>query len=514
MDNLEKIEIYKKGIASQFVDEEFKEQMRSKIAELEGATAPQTTQEEAKVEVEAVMPVFDFMKSSPMGQGKSIKLLSKLIRADGLVLTNYKWIEGFEKGLKVETSKIHSSKSEKGYVEKPVIGNHIVESKAEQDYYVYLENGGETYTKFLERKNDYDSVIAKKENAERDIRNAERESKQKEANEKYKLAKQNEIKSYIENGIEPTLSKRLSFFQNKIEQLKSKRSSDIQKEELAFNERMIEQTKKQVQNSYKIATELYVIINGEVEKKYDWKVGDKVLYDERIETAIEQVTVNHLLIEKDVAYKVEKREGIHNQYIIYDGLFPVSLPTQEAKVVGSNKEEENKVEIIDDKGNLETKKDNGKEPYYKEKIADTMDKDNKDQSTLEEVDKEEAEKELIPYRKLAKKIHKNYSTIHEGRFMFMQNKLVKNTVLSKNTQDYFSKKYGTDKDVKLISQAQASENFILDSVKKVDVSLNSDKQYFQSKLKAIKIVEKFADMEEKMYFSDLKKAIKISLKYL
>jgi hypothetical protein len=36
MDNLEKIAIYEKGIASQFVDEEYKEQMRAKIAELKG----------------------------------------------------------------------------------------------------------------------------------------------------------------------------------------------------------------------------------------------------------------------------------------------------------------------------------------------------------------------------------------------------------------------------------------------------------------------------------------------
>jgi hypothetical protein len=317
------------------------EDLEMRIVE-EYLNPPETFENGGKVEKPHEKPVFDFMKSNPMGQAKAIKLLSKLIRADGVVLTNYKWIEGFERGLKVETSKINSSKSEKGYVEKPVIGNRIVDSKAEQDYYIYLENGGETYTKFLERKSDYDSVIAKKENAERDIKNAERESKQKEANEKYKLAKENEIKSYIENGIEPTLSKRLSFFQNKIEQLKSKRSTDSQKEEIAFNERMIEQTKEQVQKSYKIATELYVIINGEVEKKYDWKVGDKVIYDGRIETVIEQVTVNHLHIAKDVAYKVEKREGIHNQYISYDGLFPVSASTQEA-----NKENK-EAEIIND----------------------------------------------------------------------------------------------------------------------------------------------------------------------
>lgn len=42
----------------------------------------------------------------------------------------------------------------------------------------------------------------------------------------------------------------------------------------------------------------------------------------------------------------------------------------------------------------------------------------------------------------------------------------------------------------------------------------ADKEYFQSKLKAIKIAKRFASEEEKVYFSELEKAIKISLKYL
>jgi len=74
MDNLEKIEIYKKGIASQFVDDEFKEQMRSKIAELEGATAPQTTQEDIKDAIELLqdLPETEDIK-------EAIELLQDLI---------------------------------------------------------------------------------------------------------------------------------------------------------------------------------------------------------------------------------------------------------------------------------------------------------------------------------------------------------------------------------------------------------------------------------------------------
>jgi hypothetical protein len=42
---------------------------------------------------------------------------------------------------------------------------------------------------------------------------------------------------------------------------------------------MIEQTERQVNSAYKIASELYKIVNGEVQPKFDWKIGDKVKVD-------------------------------------------------------------------------------------------------------------------------------------------------------------------------------------------------------------------------------------------
>lgn len=212
--------------------------------------------------------------------------------------------------------------------------------------------------------------------------------------------------------------------------------------------------------------------------------------------------------------------------------------------------------------------------YYPEKKEDIKEE-------VVEINEAEAEKELAPLRELAKKIHKKYHGMEEMRFMFRQHKLVKDTKMSKNTQDYFSGKYRTGEDGKLLSEVESSENFILDSIKdkeytykeaaeltkslgvkekrfyrnedggrifytlkptkftdtesskvfgktvkvkgymadylssqESEVAPDSDLQYFTSKLKAIKIAEKFASVEEKKYFSDLKKAIKISLKYL
>lgn len=268
-------------------------------------------------------PIFDFMKSNPMGQARAITVLEKRINVDGKIMPFYKWIESFEKGLEVRTAKISSSKSEKGHVEKPVVGDHLVYSKAEQDYYVYLENGGEPYSTYLERKKIYDDAVSQKAKAERELKDAEREIENKKREESIKIAKNNEIKNYIENGKDFILKKRLSSWENEIKDLKSKRKSAETEKDIAFAERMIEQTIRLNDNAYKIATELYKIVDGNVVKKYDWKIGDKVLYDGKIETVIENIRENGL--DKDATYVVEKRDGIYNQYISYDGLFPVKL---------------------------------------------------------------------------------------------------------------------------------------------------------------------------------------------
>jgi hypothetical protein len=301
-----------------------KESFKSFYEEVKGVETPkvETPKTEPKVEIMPNKPIFEFMKSNPMQQARAITSLEKLIRADGKVVKIHEWIENFEKGLEIGMSKLGSSKSEKGYVEKPTIGNHIMFTKAEQEYYKYLENGGENYTSYLNKKKEYDAILKKKADEERAIKDKERESENQKREEAMQVAKDNEIKNFIENGKEANLKRFLSKWENEIENLKTQRQSENRDSQIAFAERMIQQTKEQVDKSYKIATELYKIADNKVVKKYDWKVGDKVLYGDKIETTILEVR-EPFALSKDISYKVEKEEGIYNQYIGYDGIFPI-----------------------------------------------------------------------------------------------------------------------------------------------------------------------------------------------
>ena len=280
-------------------------------------------------------PVFSFMKSNPMGQARAVKALEKRINSnDRGVIKIYEWIEGFEKGLKVETSKIHSSKSEKGYTEKPVVGDHIMFTKAEQDYYSYIDAGGETYTSFLAKRKLYDDQEAAKVAAARKIRDDEFEKINTANISRANEAKQAAIKNYILNGYDAQLEKMLAGHKNIIKNIKENtktlKKDDL--EEIAFRERQIEQTTEHAKLDFKVATALYKIEDGEIVKKYKWRVGDAVLYgaDERkgsIETVIEKIEVRALPIgNTEPTYIVAKRDGIHNQYCGYEYLFPVEDP--------------------------------------------------------------------------------------------------------------------------------------------------------------------------------------------
>ncbi len=294
---------------------------------------------------------FTFLSNSPMQQARAITVLSKKIRYNDVVMPIYEMIEDFPAGLEVGVSKINSSKSEKGYTEKLTVGNHIMRYKAEQDYYNYLQNGGYKLSQHLQDEKIKKAKLDEEQRIEREKRNKEDEAQRAINQESADQAKKNEIKMFIEQGKEGRLAKFLSFYENKIKSLKQKRQTKDVIDDIAFNERMIEQTKRQVDNSYKIATELYELKTGAAVRKYDWKVGDSVLYDGRIETVIEATNTG---MTGDV-FKVEKREGIHNQYIGYDGLYPV-------------KKEEKMGNISDEK---ETIKDNLDKARYDMRHAKT-----------------------------------------------------------------------------------------------------------------------------------------------
>jgi hypothetical protein len=273
----------------------------------------------------AVGSDFTFLKSNPMQRARAITVLEKKIRHDGNIMSNYEFLEQLPKGLEVGVSKLFSRKSEKGYVEKLSIGDFIVDSKAEIDYYQYLQNGGYPYSKYvIEVREDE----LKKSEADKIVRNEQQRLKQISDIENYKnsqIAKKNQIKELIEKGADAIIKTMNAPRLMQIEKYKTQRQTNDVKQDIDFHTRMIEQTERQVNNAYKIASELYEIVNGEVQPKFDWKIGDKVKVDgfinhlpAEIETEIVELKENRF---GEIAYRVESKEGIANSWISYDGLF-------------------------------------------------------------------------------------------------------------------------------------------------------------------------------------------------
>ena len=289
---------------------------------------------ETKTEVVAVIeePVsneFTFMKDNPMQRARALNVLEKSIKSDGKIMPVYKWVEDLPKDLQIGQSKIGSSKSDKGYVVKNTIGDYIIESKAEIDYYKYLVQGGYPYSSYLQDEKIRENKQKEIKKAQDEIDRIEYEKKQVEIAVSANEAKKRQIKDLIENGVEPTIQRRTKGYKAEIEDLQNKRQTENVKQEIGRLERYIEQEIRQSETSYQIATKLYKIVDGEVVKKYDWKVGDKVLYDGKIETEIEEIKQKpYSAMVDDFTYKVKKVEGIYNPYIGYDGIYPIEKTEQ------------------------------------------------------------------------------------------------------------------------------------------------------------------------------------------
>lgn len=276
----------------------------------------------------AVGSDFTFLKSNPMQRARAIIVLEKKIRHDGKVIPNYQFLEELPKNLEVGVSKLFSRKSEKGYVEKSVIGDFIVDSKAEIDYYNYLKNGGYPYSKYIAEVREAEA----KKNEEDKINSNERQRLKEISDiERYKnseIAKKNQIKELIENGADAIIKKMNAPRLMQIEKYKTQRQTNDVKQDIDYHTRMIEQTERQVNSAYKIASELYKIVNNEVQPKFDWKIGDKVKIEgyvnnlpAEIETEIVELNKNKF---GEITYKVEKKEGIVNEYLTYDSIYPAS----------------------------------------------------------------------------------------------------------------------------------------------------------------------------------------------
>ena len=271
---------------------------------------------------------FTFLKSNPMQRARAINVLEKKIRHDGKIMSNYEFLEGLPKDLEVGVSKLHSRKTERGYVEKLSIGDFIVDAKAEIDYYKYLQENGYPYSKYIKEVREAE---AKKNEADKIIRDKQNEIKKLQDIENYKnseIAKNNQIKELIENGANAMIKKMNAPRLIQIEKYKTQRQTNDVKNEIDYHTRMIEQTERQVNSAYKIASKLYEIVDGEVQPKFDWKVGDKVKVEgylnhtpAEIETEIVELKESRF---GEIVYRVESKEGISNSWISYDGLFPLT----------------------------------------------------------------------------------------------------------------------------------------------------------------------------------------------
>lgn len=271
---------------------------------------------------------FTFLKSNPMQRARAITVLEKKIRHDGKIMSNYEFLEQLPKDLEVGVSKLHSRKTERGYIEKLSIGNFIVDAKAEIDYYQYLQNGGYPYSKYLKevreaeaKKNEADKIIRDEQQKANELKNIENHKNSE-------IAKKNQIKELIEIGADAMIKKMNAPRLMQIEKYKSQRQTNDVKQEIDYHVRMVEQTERQVNNAYKIASELYEIVNGEVQPKFNWKIGDKVKVGGYINNLPAEIETEIVEAKEgrygEIIYQVEKKEGIANNYITYDGLYPLT----------------------------------------------------------------------------------------------------------------------------------------------------------------------------------------------
>lgn len=281
---------------------------------------------------------FTFMQEKPMQRAKALNVLNKKVRVEGNVVKNYEFIESLPKNLEVGTSNIHSRKSEKGFVEKLTIGDYIVDSKAEQDYYKYLVNKGFPYSKFLilqEIENRKKAEIEKQRSQQHQLQK-EQEKKESLVREKEALFRQ--VYDLLTLGKEQYLKTINAPLQKRLETALNQKKSKSNDEEIDYLKRMIIQKENQVNDNYETASNLFEIKNGKAILKYDWQVGDEVLFDgyelndfgnpdyskpKLIKTKIEEVTTNdnlHII----PSYKLEKVPGIINQYVGYTSVFPLN----------------------------------------------------------------------------------------------------------------------------------------------------------------------------------------------
>jgi len=273
--------------------------------------------------MEAINLRFDFLSNSPRIQARALNSIEKRIRTNGVVMPIYEWIENMGPSLERGECKLYSSKSRngEGYTIKKVIGEHMVDTKAEQDYYLYLQNGGQKYSEYLKAK-----AVQEKEQQERDRAERLRDQEARMTEAKRQFTKVQEQKYALIEGVlsgkltrEDLVSLHTKSDRQYLVYLQTLRQTGEIKEAAEITKRNIEAKAKKANTMFDTINAFYVLCSGSVTEKYSYKPGDPVWVDygngPKVATFYKGSRTNN---DESITHIVEYSEGIYNPYIGYE----------------------------------------------------------------------------------------------------------------------------------------------------------------------------------------------------
>jgi len=324
-----------------------------------------------KLEGEIPTADFTFMSNSPMNKARALERLEKLIRDnENRVIPIYQWLEEMPRGLEVGMAKVHS-RNDKGYTEKRTVGDHIVDTKAEQDYYNYLEEGGLPYSEHLKAEKVKADKQAEIDKIEREKKREADKIKDAERDARVKAAELRGLKELLTIDVEELIARGNAPLERDLKSEQKRKDSPGKEQQIAYLNRMIEQHDRVTRQEAKNAKEIFEIgPDGNPRQKYVYQPGDAVKVvawngNNPVETKIVQVK-DPVASDNFPRYEVEPREGIHNVHLGYTYLRPVETPTDpkggKTKEYINGGSEARKQELID---RIKNKLDNGTQAKFK-----------------------------------------------------------------------------------------------------------------------------------------------------
>lgn len=272
---------------------------------------------------------FTFKAESKINQSRALSTLDKMVRtADNRVITRHQWVEELPEGQEVKTIEVYSAKAESGKVSQTVIGGFYA-TKTEQDYYLYLQEGGMSISELKAQQAEADKIEAAKQAEQAKIDKAQREKEEAERKENDKKRTQTINTEALTGSREDFISKYSRGDREYLESVKRRRNP--KQSDVVVGENNLQAAIKRAGEYYDRVRELMVLQNGVPVRKYNYQVGDKVnvvAWGVPIETSIIEVVPGSSYTDGVERYKVENVEGINNQYVGYESLRPVEQPTQ------------------------------------------------------------------------------------------------------------------------------------------------------------------------------------------